>query len=86
MIGGIGHYPRISFAKTKKTWFAELWQNEVTTHHSEKRLQTMSKKIVQLNEEITKGQLAQQRRGNPQRTAGGRGRNADQVARDERNE
>ena len=34
-----------------------LWQNEVTTHHSERRQQTMSKKIVQLNEEIIKGQL-----------------------------
>ena len=32
-----------------------LWQNEVTTHHSERRQQTMSEKIVQLNEEIIKG-------------------------------
>ena len=56
----------------------------------------MSEKIVQLNEEVIKGQLkelvrgsveetlnelleaeARQRRGNPQRTAGGRGREAD---------
>ena len=37
----------------------------------------MSEKIVQLNEEVIKGQLkelgARQRRGNPQRAAGGRG-------------
>ena len=33
----------------------------------------MSEKIVQLNEEVIKGQ----RRGNPQRTAGGRGGEAD---------
>ena len=41
----------------------------------------MSEKIVQLNEEVIKGQLKElgtrQRRGNPQRAAGGRGGEAD---------
>ena len=31
-----------------------MW-NEVATHHSERRQQTMSEKIVQLNEEAIKG-------------------------------
>ena len=44
-------------ARLKTGVVCRLWQNEVTTHHSERRQQTMSEKIVQLNEEIIKGQL-----------------------------
>lgn len=41
----------------KRTRFAALWQNEATSCHSESRQQTMSKKIVELNEEVIKSQL-----------------------------
>ena len=34
-----------------------LWQNEVTTQTFERRQQTISEKVVQLNEEIIKGQI-----------------------------
>jgi hypothetical protein len=34
-----------------------LWQNEVTAHHSKRRKQTMSEKIIQLNEGAIKGEL-----------------------------
>ncbi len=50
----------------------------------------MSEKIVQLNEEVIKGQLKElvrgKRRGNPQRAAGGRSGEPTQAARYERNE
>jgi transposase-like protein len=34
----------------------DLWQNEVATHHSERRQKNISEEIVQLNEEA-KGQI-----------------------------
>ena len=50
----------------------------------------MSEKIVQLNEEVIKGQLkgicTRKRRGNAQRASGGRGRKLTQAAKYERNE
>ena len=47
----------------KEDIVCRLWQNEVGTHHSERRQQTMSEKIVQFNEEIIKGQIKELVRG-----------------------
>ena len=54
--------------KKKEIWFAELWQNEVATHHSERRLQTISEKIVQLNKEVIKGRIKELVRGSVEET------------------
>lgn len=40
-----------------------LWQNEIVTQHSERRQQTTYNNIVQLNEEIIKGQIKKLVRG-----------------------
>ena len=40
-----------------------LWQNEATTHQSERRKQTLSETIVQLNKDIIKGQIRELVRG-----------------------
>ena len=58
----------ISFAKIKETWFAGLWQNEVAIYHSERRQQTTSEKIIQLNEKVIKGQLKELVRGSVEDT------------------
>ena len=50
--------------KSKKEDIAcRLWVNEVTTQTFERRQQTISEKIVQLNEEVIKGQIRELVRG-----------------------
>jgi hypothetical protein len=55
----------------KKTKFAGLLQNEVAIHHSDRRQQTMSEKIVQLNEKVIKGQIKKLVRCSVEKTLNG---------------
>lgn len=43
--------------KKQKDAVCNLWWNEIATHHSEGGAQTMSEKVVQLDEEVIKRQI-----------------------------